>query len=206
MADKEPKAALPVPEKEPAPVLIVAEQPPIPVVITAPDGVTPVPIPSLGIEANTSPGASAPVPGYVPDGALPATPPTAAIGTPVNMTVMAPAAMPHTVTKGEGVTLAPTTTEQEDTVTAGQRDINKIWERTQSYIAMGVTASTIAIIGLTVIIALITRNEITQAMATQINYLVVMTTLILSFYFSRTNHAAIGGVGRKPVEPPYTGR
>lgn len=108
------------------------------------------------------------------------------------------AAASATVVKGEGHTLAPTTTEADDLVTEGQRRVNILWEHTQSYISMGVTFSTIAIIGTTVLIAGITGREITQAMATQINYLVVMTTLILSFYFSRTNHQATGGVGPKP--------
>ena len=110
-----------------------------------------------------------------------------------------------TVTKGEGTTLAPTTTEAQDKVTEGQRDINRIWEHTQSRIAMWVTAATVVIIGITILVSAFTGHTITSEELTLINYLVVMTTLILSFYFSRTNHQAVGGVGPK-VESEYTGR
>lgn len=110
-----------------------------------------------------------------------------------------------TVTKGEGVTLAPTTTEAEDRVTEGQRDINRLWERTQSRIAMVVTFATIAIIGVAVIVSVWTGNAITPEILTLVNLLAVMTTLILSFYFSRTNHSNQGGIGKQPPER-YTGR
>jgi hypothetical protein len=48
-------------------------------------------------------------------------------------------------------------------------------------------------------------GEVTANQLIAVSQLVVMATLILSFYFSRTNHQAIGGVGPKPNEP-YEGR
>lgn len=85
--------------------------------------------------------------------------------------------------------LAPTTTAQEDVTTAGQRRVNLIWECTQASIAV--------IITLAVVYASITvtiHQELSNAFF-----------LIVGFYFSRTNHSAIGGVGRKPNQP-YEGR
>lgn len=79
--------------------------------------------------------------------------------------------------------LKPTTTEEQDTVTAGQRKINIIWETTQSFIAIAVTAALIF-----VSIKEINGEELKNAFF-----------LIIGFYFSRTNHTTVGGVGRKMV-------
>ena len=84
---------------------------------------------------------------------------------------------------------SPTTTIQEDLVVAGQRRINLIWEITQGVIAIGITA---AIMYSSV--AKTNSQELTNAFF-----------LIIGFYFSRTNHSAIGGTGEKP-NPPYQGR
>lgn len=86
--------------------------------------------------------------------------------------------------------LPATTTQQEDEVTAGQRRVNLLWESTQSFIAILVTGALIY-----VSIKKIDSDAIKTAFF-----------LIIGFYFSRTNHAAIGGVGKKPDKPKYTGR
>lgn len=86
--------------------------------------------------------------------------------------------------------LPSTTTTQEDLVTAGQRRINLIWEATQAFIAVVVVLSSIAVS--------VRGAEIPQTLSNAL-------FLIVGFYFSRTNHAAIGGVGSKPVEK-YLGR
>jgi hypothetical protein len=86
--------------------------------------------------------------------------------------------------------MAPNTTEQEDITTAGQRRVNLIWEGTQSAIAIGVTGAVIFCA-----IRSIVSQELTNAFF-----------LIIGFYYSRTNHAAIGGVGRKPSPAAYEGR
>lgn len=110
-----------------------------------------------------------------------------------------------TVTKGEGTTLAPTTTEAEDRVTEGQRHISRVWEYSQAFIAMVVTGSTVFVLArLAIATEDVTANQLISAM--QLN---VMTTLILTFYFARTNHVAIGGIGPKPVQTDtgkYEGR
>ena len=106
-----------------------------------------------------------------------------------------------TITKGDRLTLTPTTTEAQDAAaeghrlaetktTQGQRRINLIWETSQAAIALIITLS----------IAYCAINEISSQDLTNAFFLIV------GFYFSRVNHQAIGGVGRKPEEAPYTGR
>lgn len=167
--------------KLPLPVIISEEQHPVPVVITAPDGVTPVPVPSLGVEANTAPGKSAPVSGYVPEEAIPLSPAGVA-GVPLQGTTtttvtstVPPAVM---VTKEEGLVLAPTTTAADDKVTEGQRKINLIWESSQSIISVAITAAVIYCQ-----IYSINSETLNNAF-----FFVVAT------YLQRTNHVRKGGV------------
>ena len=85
--------------------------------------------------------------------------------------------------------LAPTTTVQQDITTAGQRKINLIWEYTQACIAVIITAAMVFCATTRLV-----NEQISNAFF-----------LIVGFYFSRTNHAAIGGTGHKPSQP-YEGR
>jgi hypothetical protein len=92
---------------------------------------------------------------------------------------------------GHDPPLAATTTTQQDLTVAGQRRINLIWEGTQAIIA-------VLVIGATIYATLrqIPSQEISNA-----------AFLVVGFYFSRTNHEAVGGIGRKPVrEQDYRGR
>lgn len=100
--------------------------------------------------------------------------------TTTTVTTNAPTAA--TVLKGEGVTLTPTTTEEGDRVTQGQRHINRVWEYSQSAIALMIT---LAVIYCAV-------NEITSQELSNGFF------LIIGFYFSRQNHQNTGGVGPKP--------
>lgn len=79
---------------------------------------------------------------------------------------------------------------EENLVTAGQRRVNLIWEFTQAAIAILITLAVIY----------------TAATNTRSQELTNAFFLIIGFYYSRTNHAAIGGVGAKPALPPYRGR
>lgn len=88
-----------------------------------------------------------------------------------------------------GESLAPTTTAEEDKVVEGQRRINLTWEFTQAAIAVGITGAIVYCA-----INKIVSQDLTNAFF-----------LIIGFYFSRTNHAAIGGVGKKPASI-YEGR
>ena len=94
--------------------------------------------------------------------------------------------------------LPSTTTFQEDLITAGQRRINLIWEWTQSLIAIMVVMANM-IVG-------VSAGMVQQEKRPE--YPVILSSalfLVVGFYFSRTNHAAIGGIGPKP-NPVYTGR
>ena len=93
--------------------------------------------------------------------------------------------------------VAPTTTLQEDLTTAGQRRVNIIWEMTQAAIAISVVFSNM-------VVGAAQGLGYTKA-ETYPTILSSSLFLIVGFYFSRTNHAAIGGVGSKPNDQ-YRGR
>lgn len=87
--------------------------------------------------------------------------------------------------------LSPTTTAQQDIVTSRQSRINMIWEITQAVIAVLITASVIYT----------QINKIDSPVLTNAFFLVI------GFYYSRTNHQAIGGIGAKANEnQDYQGR
>jgi hypothetical protein len=95
-----------------------------------------------------------------------------------------------------GGSVPPTTTAQQDLTTAGQRKVNLIWEYTQATVALLVVAC----------------NLIVEVHASMVSSNVPIPTalsnamfLVVGFYFSRTNHAAIGGTGPKPSQT-YEGR
>lgn len=105
------------------------------------------------------------------------------------------------VHKDEKLTLEPNTTEQQDITTEGQRIINLIWEKTQSRIAfmsvlvgMAVNAALVFAMVFSVAsgeISIARLAVITSALAS-IN---LTTGIVIGFYFSRTNHTKVGGVG-----------
>lgn len=94
------------------------------------------------------------------------------------------------------VPIPPTTTIQQDLTVAGQRRINLIWELTQAFIAIIVILSNMVAAlynvfhGKTIDVPLILSSSL---------------FLVIGFYFSRTNHAQIGGTGEKPNQE-YKGR
>lgn len=94
------------------------------------------------------------------------------------------------------VALTTETLAQAALVAAGQRRINIIWEYTQSLIS-------IAVVLANMIVAV--SDGLTEAARPFPVILSSSLFLIVGFYFSRTNHASIGGVGEKP-SPNYTGR
>lgn len=87
-----------------------------------------------------------------------------------------------------------TTPEQVEAtrVSAGQRRVNIIWERTQAVIALSVVG--VALLLAAYIIA--TPFDIDRIAASPaFTYLVGASNLVIGFYFGRTNHQRIGGVG-----------
>jgi len=91
--------------------------------------------------------------------------------------------------------LSPTTTSQQDITLAGQRRVNLIWEYTQAFVAVAVVAATMGAGIYSMVYGL-------EQIPTIIS---VAFGTIVGFYFSRTNHQAIGGVGQQPQQP-YIGR
>lgn len=112
----------------------------------------------------------------------------------VNPEVLAPEGSTDYQSQRTDPSLAATTTFQQDLTTAGQRKVNLIWEYTQAMVAIFVVALTMigSIYGM--IYGLQIPNLIAVAFGT-----------VVGFYFSRTNHAAIGSIGAKPLQP-YVGR
>jgi hypothetical protein len=78
-------------------------------------------------------------------------------------------------------TLSSTTTAEEDRKTFGQRRINLIWEVTQAGIAVMVSGA-----------------AITAALRGQVSEMLGNAFfLVIGFYFGRTNHQRVGGIGAR---------
>ncbi|MEY2500576.1 MAG: hypothetical protein QOI07_910 [Verrucomicrobiota bacterium] len=83
--------------------------------------------------------------------------------------------------------LPPTTTSEENLRTAGQRQINRVWEYTQAAVAVAVTFTTLFVAGSMAIRG--DGNNGAFLLLSNVFFLVIGT------YFQRTNHTKIGGVG-----------
>jgi len=112
---------------------------------------------------------------------------------------MTPSVQPSVVpiAKADQMTLPPTTTEQQDKTTDGQRVINRIWEYTQAFIAILVVSATMGAALYNVF------HKATDQIPTILS---VAFGTVVGFYFSRSNHQTVGGVGPKPGYPHYEGR
>lgn len=105
---------------------------------------------------------------------------------------------PNVMSTPEGkMVAAPTTTEEEDRTTAGQRRVNIIWEATQTVIAVSVVGIGLVVGGRLALASLVlAATEPQQAMAnTAFNMLSNVVALVIGFYFGRTNHQRTGGIG-----------
>lgn len=82
--------------------------------------------------------------------------------------------------------LSPTTTSEEDRHSAGQRQINRVWEYTQALIAILVSTATLYVA------AQLALNDGGEMAA----FLLLSNAffLVIGFYFGRTNHQRVGGV------------
>lgn len=81
--------------------------------------------------------------------------------------------------------IAPRTTAEQDTMTAGQRRINLLWEWTQAVLAVIVTTSTLFVAAK---LALIENDHAAFLLLSNAFFSVI------SVYLTRTNHTRIGGV------------
>ena len=89
--------------------------------------------------------------------------------------------------------LPPTTTAEEDRKTAGQRQVNLIWENTQMHIALSVIWASLGISGMLAVFGKWLGTADMQLAA--IVFLFGVANLVTGFYFGRTNHQRSGGVG-----------
>lgn len=95
--------------------------------------------------------------------------------------------------------IAPTTTEAEDVTKAGQRFVNLIWESMQASIAAGVVICALYVAGRVALLVIIPEATEKQAAAANTAFMLIgnLVSLIVGFYFGRTNHQKTGGVGPK---------
>jgi ABC-type uncharacterized transport system fused permease/ATPase subunit len=91
---------------------------------------------------------------------------------------------------------APDTTSEENLHSKSQRKVNLIWEFTQAFIAVSVVttillvASRLALGGISP-----TASERSISIATTAFVLLSnLASLVIGFYFGRTNHQRVGGV------------
>lgn len=97
--------------------------------------------------------------------------------------------------------LAPSTTEEEDRVALGQRNINLIWEKTQARIAM-ISVVISQLVNFVVIVSMLFKTSTPDpariaVITASVAAMNLTVGIIIGFYFSRTNHSAIGGTGKK---------
>lgn len=92
--------------------------------------------------------------------------------------------------------IASRTTIEQDLRTAGQREINLIWEQTQKRIAMFVVLVANLVSAIVVIRGVLFVESVDAASAGLVLAAFTLLSsscfLVLGFYFSRTNHARIG--------------
>jgi hypothetical protein len=88
--------------------------------------------------------------------------------------------------------------KQTGLVREGQRRINLIWEYTQAIIALCVVIVTLFVAAWMVI-----KGRAGEQIPT---IFAVAFGTIVGFYFARTNHSNIGGVGYKATEGPESRR
>lgn len=98
-----------------------------------------------------------------------------------------------TVTTPEGkVVASPTSTEEDDRVSAGQRTVNLIWETTQMKIALSVIWGSLFVgVALAVFGKWLGSGDIQLA---AVVFVFGVANLVTGFYFGRSNHQKIGGV------------
>jgi len=89
--------------------------------------------------------------------------------------------------------LPPSTTDEQDRVTAGQRAINLIWETTQMRIALSVIWGALMVSALLAVFGKWLGTADMQLAA--IVFLFGVANLVTGFYFGRTNHQRSGGIG-----------
>lgn len=122
---------------------------------------------------------------------------------PIPVTIASPVPIPVAVIEGSRTrtgeftqrqsidpSLPASTTFQEDLTSAGQRNINAMWEGTQRQIALAVVGVSLIVLGYLVVAPGVPTELRLVALSTLSNVLFAVT----SVYFTRTNHTKTGGV------------
>jgi hypothetical protein len=89
-------------------------------------------------------------------------------------------------------------TDEEALTTEGQRGINRLWERTQAIIAISVVEVTLLTVAILIISPTFDHQPDQAKLTAAVTGLVLLSNLVgnvTGFYFSRTNHTKVGGVG-----------
>jgi hypothetical protein len=96
------------------------------------------------------------------------------------------------VTPAGFLVASPTSTEEEDRGTAGQRTVNLIWENTQMRVALSVIWSSLIV---AVVLSVWGRRlGSPELQLAAVVFIFGVANLVTGFYFGRTNHQKVGGV------------
>lgn len=88
--------------------------------------------------------------------------------------------------------VASKTTAEQDLRTAGQRDLNLIWEKTQRNLALFVAVLTNVVAAVVVLQGVFVGASDANLILAAFTLMSSSNFLIFGFYFSRTNHARMG--------------
>lgn len=95
------------------------------------------------------------------------------------------------------VNVAPTTTAAQDTTATRQSRVNLVWESVQALIALSVVGVTLFVSArISAMLSMVGATE-SQSAAGSLAYMLLsnLASLIIGFYFGRTNHTRTGGTG-----------
>lgn len=122
--------------------------------------------------------------------------PSLPVQTPAASSAPAPVVGTQTQTQTSKTADTAAESEQKALTTAGQRNVNLMWETTQAkiavaivYIVLGV-AATVTMMGM---LPWATEKQLALAI-TAFLLLSNLSTLVIGFYYGRTNHQRVGGV------------
>lgn len=112
--------------------------------------------------------------------------------------VVAATSKPDVMISGSGqLVAAPTTTEEEERTSAGQRQTSMLWENTQARIALVVVYAAIIVasaLSLTAMLPWASERQVALAI-TAFMLLSSLSSLVIGFYYGRTNHQKVPGGG-----------
>lgn len=99
------------------------------------------------------------------------------------------------------INIAPTTTAAHDLTTAGQRRVNLIWETMQASIAAAVVGTTLFVASRLALLVVAPEATDQQSSIANTAFMLIsnLVSLIIGFYFGRTNHQKEAGVQKGDI-------